>query len=261
MHKINNIKFGLKIWSTDNKELFEEAARLFERKEIDFVELYVVPDTLVLGKSEILEILKNIPTTIHCPHTGHNFDVFTLDDEKIKLFENQVIKVADFLGSKYIIVHSGIGDSSEIFKENIKKINDKRILVENLAKVGTVQTSEVVCFGYSDEQLKFIKNLGFNFCFDFSHAIKSAISQKIDYKEFVKKLIFELDPFYFHICNGRTDFVRDEHRDLFDGEFDLKWIKEILLGLKKDVYLVFETPKGKNGLGNDIKNMKYFRSI
>ena len=44
----------------------------------------------------------------------------------------------------------------------------------------------------------------------------------------------------------------------------LKIKKEVgLVGLeeKKDIYLVFETPKGENGLMNDIKNMKYFRSI
>ncbi len=257
---MNNIKFGLKLWSIDSKDLFEESVQLFERKEIDFMELYIVPDSLVLGESDILNNLKNIPTTIHSPHAEHNFNVFTLDDSKIELFKNQVIKTADFLGSKFMVVHAGTGDSYEIFKEKIEKIKDKRILIENMAKVGT---NDELCFGYSSEQLKFIRNLGFNFCLDFSHAIKSATSQNLDYKEFIKKLIFELDPSYFHICNGKMNIVKDEHRDLFDGEFDLKWIKNILLklGEKKDVYLVFETPKGENGLLNDIKNMEYFRSI
>jgi len=259
MYKINNIKFGLKIWSIDSNDLFKEAVQLFEKKEIDFIELYIVPDSLLLGKSDILNDLKNIPTTIHAPHTEHNFNIFTLDDSKIGLFKNQVIKTTDFLGSKSIIVHAGVGDSQTIFKENLRKINDKRILIENMSKVGI---NDELCFGYSYEQLKFIKDCGFNLCLDLAHAIKSAISQKIDYKEFIKKLISDLKPIYFHISSGGMNVEKDEHKNLFDGEFDIKWMKELLLELaeKKDVYLVFETPKSGKGLENDIKNMKYFRS-
>ena len=255
---MSKIKFGLKIWSTDNKSLFEEARRLFEKGEVDFVELYIVPDSIAPGKSDILDDLKKVPTIIHSPHNEHNFDVFTLDDSKTEIFKEQVVKIADFLGSKFIIVHAGVGDSYEIFKEKIEKIRDKRALIENMTKVGI---NDELCFGYSLEQLKFIKNLGFNFCLDFSHVIKSATSQRLDYKEFIGKLISELKPAYFHICNGRMDNEKDEHQDLFDGDFDLSWIKQTLLGLEKDVYLVFETPKKGNGLENDVKNMKYFRSI
>ncbi|MGA2418078.1 MAG: hypothetical protein ABSF55_02475 [Candidatus Staskawiczbacteria bacterium] len=257
---MSNIKFGLKLWSIDSKDLFEEAGQLFKRKEIDFVELYIVPDSLLPGKSDILNCLRNIPTTIHAPHMEHNFDVFTLDDSKIEIFKNQVIKIADFLNSKFIVVHAMVGDSQEIFKKNIIKISDPRILIENSPKIGL---DNRICSAHSYDQLESIKDSGCNLCLDFSHAIKSAAAQNIDYKKFIEKLIFELDPSYFHLCNGKTNNVKDEHRDLFDGEFDLKWIKNILLklGEKKDVYLVFETPKGKSGLLNDIKNMKYFRSI
>jgi len=254
------MKYGLKLWSIDGKELFEEAVQLFKRKEIDFLELYIVPDSLVLGESDIFNSLKNIPTTIHTPHTEHGFDVFTLDDSKIEIFKNQVIKTADLLNSKFIIVHAALGDSQEAFEKNIKKINDPRILIENMAKIGL---EDEICFAHSYEQLKLIKDSGFNLCLDISHAIKSAIAQKLDYKEFIEKLISKLNPSYFHICNGKLDVVKDEHRDLFDGEFDLKWIKNTLIKLaeRKDIYLVFETPKGGNGLENDIKNINYFRSI
>ncbi|MBU2540196.1 TIM barrel protein [Patescibacteria group bacterium] len=260
---MNNIKLGLKLWSIDDEGLFKEAVQLFEKKEIDFVELYIVPDSFVLGKSNILNYLKNIPTVIHSTHTEHDFDVFWLDDSKIQLFKEQVIKTADFLNSKFIIVHAGVGDSQTIFEENIKKINDKRILIENMPKAGKIGTNNVFCFGYSCEQLKFIKDCGFDFCLDLAHTIKSAVSQKLDYKDFIKKLISELNPFYFHISNGNMNNEEDEHKNLFDGEFDIKWIKKMLSGLakEKDIYLAFETPKEGNGLLNDIKNMNYFRSI
>jgi len=255
--KNHNIKYGLKIWSTD-RALLLGAVELFKKKRIDFIELYVVPDSL--NDVGFLNELRNIPTTLHAPHSEHDFDVFNLDDSNIEIFKNQVVKTADFLDSKFIVVHAEAGDNQEIFKKNIKKINDERILIENMPKTGL---EGEICFAHTYQQLKLIKDAGFNICLDFSHAIKSAISQNLDYKEFVKKLIFELEPSYFHICNGKMDNDKDEHGDLFDGEFDIKWIKEILLKLseKKDIYLVFETPKGKNGLENDIKNMKYFLNI
>lgn len=258
------IKFGLKIWSIDKKEMFSEAVQLFFKKEIDFIELYTVPDSFILGKTDFLDDLKNVPTIIHSPHTDHNFDIFWLDDLNIKIFKEQVVKTADFLGSKFIILHAGVGDSEKTFEENVAKIKDKRILIENMCKVGLVGINEVLCFGYSLEQLKFISNCGFDFCLDFAHAIKSALSQKIDYKKFIEDIINQFHPFYFHISNGKlTSQETDEHMDLFDGQFDIKWIKESLLKLaeKKDVYLVFETPKIGNNLENDIKNMNYFRSI
>lgn len=251
------IKYGLKIWSINNESLFKEAIRLFENKKIDFVELYIVPGSL---KPEILENLKNISTTLHAPHMEHGFDVFKLDDLNIEIWKNQVIKTADFLNSKFIVVHAEVGDSKEIFLKNIKKIYDNRILIENLPKFGIEGD---ICFCHSYEQLKFIKDSGLNFCLDFSHAIMSAIGYNLDYKEFIEKLIFELNPIYFHICNGKINTKKDEHGNLFEGDFDIKWIKKTLLKLaeKKDIYLVFETPKGDIGLENDIKNINYFKDL
>lgn len=259
LNKKHKIKYGLKLWSTD-WVLFPEAVRLFKKRSIDFIELYIVPDSFISGKFDFLNGLKNIPTIIHAPHTEHDFDVFALNDLKIKFFKEQVIKTADFLDSKFIIVHAGIGDSQATFKENIEKIKDKRIIIENMTKVGI---NNEFCFGYSFEQLKFIKDCGFKVCFDFSHAIKSAISQMMDYKDFVEKLIVELKPNYFHICNGRINNDEDEHKDLFDGDFNIRWIKKMLLKLaeKKDVYLVFETLRSGSGLFNDIKNINYFSNI
>lgn len=40
-----------------------------------------------------------------------------------------------------------------------------------------------------------------------------------------------------------------------------EWAKQALLGLEKDVYLVFETPKKGNGLGNDVRNMNYYKLL
>lgn len=260
LNKEHKIKYGLKIWSIDNISLFKEAVELFEKKEIDFLELYIVPDSLSQGKTDVLNCLKKLPVTIHAPHENHDFDIFKLDDSKVKFFKDQIMGTADLLSSKFIVVHAAGGDYQEIFKEKVEKIKDKRILIENMPKIGL---NDEICFGYSYDQLKFIKNCGFDLCLDLAHAVKSALSQKIDYKEFIEKIILELNPSYFHLSNGSLNNMKDEHKNLFDGELDIQWIKKTLtkLAAEKDVYLVFEVPKGPKGLENDIKNMKYFRSL
>lgn len=253
------IKYGLKLWST-NENWFHEATNLCKDGLIDFVELYMVPSTF---KKRGLAILKSIPVQIHAPHSHQDpeqhFNVFELNKEKINLFKNQAIKAADFLNAKYIVLHAGIGDDPEVFKRNIAQIYDKRILIENMAQIGLDGSA---CFGYSLEQLKFIKNeCRFNICLDFAHAIKSAKSQNLNYKNYLKSLISNLNPCYFHISGGNKNNPTDEHKNLWESNFDFKWIKNLLnkLSIKKDIFLVFEVPKTSNNLKNDIKNIDYFK--
>lgn len=248
------LKYGIKLWTID-KDLFGEAVELFRSKEIDFVELYIVPDRVELKE---LGALKEIPVAVHCPHFKHDFNVFSLDDNKIKLFREQVVKAADFLESEHIIVHAGIGESPDVFKQNSCKIYDKRVIIENMPGIAL---NDELCFGYSLKQLQFIhKECGFDICFDFAHAVKSAMYQKIDEMNFVESLISSLNPIYFHIAGANRDSIKDEHINLFQSDVNIKPIKEILMRLSKerDLPLVFEAPKTK-GLENDIENIRYFR--
>lgn len=252
------IKYGLKLW-TQNKQWFREAADLFYSGKINFIELYIVPDSFQLKE---LEVFKDIPIILHAPHWEHNFNLFKLTVQDIAMFKNQVIKTADFLNAKHIILHPGAGKDKEIFKQSIAKISDKRLLIENLSKVGL---DNIIAFGYSKSQLSFIKEeCGYALCFDFVHAAKSALSQKIDYKDFIKDLIADLSPYYFHICGTNLKSKeQDEHQNLFQGDFDIAFVKKILLNIaeKKDIYLVFEVPKQKNSLQNDLKNINYFQNL
>lgn len=251
------IQCGIKFWTT-NKYCFKEALGLFEGGKIDFVELYIVPNSFNIQE---LEILKKIPIIIHSVHEDHNFNIFQLDDFQAELFKNQVVKTADFLKSRFIVLHSGVGISKELFKKNLVKIYDKRIIVENMPKI---TMDGKICFGYSLEQLKFIKeDCRLNICFDFGHAIKSAMSQELDYKDYIKSLIRHLKPSYFHLSGGEKKNEKDEHLNLFEGDLDLSWIKNLLVQTaeKEDIGLVFETPKSGNDLGNDVKNINYFKDL
>ena len=62
-----------------------------------------------------------------------------------------------------------------------------------------------------------------NFCLDFSHAIKSAITLGLDPYENIKSLL-DLDPVIFHVCDGDMTQEVDRHLNIGEGEFDFSKI-------------------------------------
>ena len=191
-------KYGIKIWSA-NKNWFGLVVDLIKQGKADFVEIYLAPDSFELSDFEIFK-QNNIQVVLHAPHTSHNFDVFNLTKRSLDVWNNQVVKTADYLKSRFIIVHTGVGEDENIFKEESLKIKEKRVLMENMPYKGFIDLGGVFCFGYSKQQLLFIKSLGFDFCFDICHAVASACSQKINPYEFIGECIDELAPKYFHLA-------------------------------------------------------------
>lgn len=252
------IKYGIKLW-TNNGYYFSEAAELHQDGLIDFIELYTVPGKI---SKKRLNLLNGIPVQIHAPHSLHGFNIFNLSKKKINLFHNETVKLANFFNSEFIILHAGIGNDSKIFKENITKIYDKRIIIENNPKIGL---NNKICFGHSLSQLKFIKEkCKLNICLDIGHAIKSAISQKENYKKYLETLIRTLNPNYFHISDGLLHGEKDEHLNLGEGKFDLAWTKKYIfkqLLKNKNIYIVLEVSKNKDNLKNDIRNINFFKKI
>lgn len=255
-------KYGLKIWSI-NKQWFSEAVSLFEKGIIDFVEMYLVPEIFSLSDFEIFK-QNNIPVTIHAPHTSHDFDVFSLNEKKLSVWRNQVLKTADFLASRFIITHAGVGDSKVIFQQESAKVKDPRLLIESMPYRGSVDSGEVFCFGYTKDQLDFIhQECGFEICFDICHAIAAAASLKMSPYDYISSLLKTLQPRYFHLAGGRIGDEYDRHFNIFDGDFDFHWLKKELIPLagQQDIYLAFETPKAAADLSNDILNINYFRGL
>ena len=250
------IKYGIKIWSI-NEDWFTEAIILCKKNQIDFVELYLVPDKI----PESVKKFKGIEMQIHAPHSSHGFNIFKFNQEKINFFQEQVVKTANLLNAQNIIVHAGVGEDKLIFMKNIKLISNNRLLIENKPKVGL---NNELCFGHSLDQLVFIRNkCGLKICLDFGHAIKSAASEKTNYKDSLINLLGILKPTYFHLSGGYYDNEQDEHLNLFEGNIDGNWIKNKLEKLSKnnDIRLVFETPKVGNNLDNDLKNIEYFKNL
>ena len=205
-------KYGIKIWST-NKDWFSLVVELIKNGRADFVEIYLAPNSFELVDFDIFK-QNNIQVALHAPHTKHNFDVFDLTRESLDIWKNQVIKVADYLKSRFIVAHPGVGDNKEIFKRESVKIKDKRVLMESMIKIGFVGVVEggVHCFGYSKEELLFInKECGFKICFDVCHSLASAVWQKIDPYNFISECIDLLKPKYFHLAGGNIEDETDKH--------------------------------------------------
>jgi len=251
------IKFGLKLWS-NNIDLFSEASDFFVSKENDFIELYHnCSEKLDFDALEIFKKI-NIPVVIHAPNSD-GFHEFIIG-ERQKMIWKDTLKLADYFGSKRIVLHSGLVPNFDLFCENLKKIDDPRIVIENMPGIDMYGNS--LLFGCKIEDLKKVSKIK-GVCFDVGHAITSANAQKISYKDFLKKCFSELDPVYLHISGEKEHALSDSHLNIYDGEYDMRYIKELIMSqaVSKEVSLVFETPKLDSRLANDLKNIKFFKNL
>lgn len=251
------IKYGLKLWSNNKENIILEAKTLLDNGQVDFLELYIHPE----GNWEAFKILKNYLVTIHATHYDHGFDLMELDGKMLDLYNNKVLPVANFFNSPFIVLHPGCEGDTEDFSKNLEKIQDKRLLLENMPKTSL---DEKILFGHKLDELKWVKeNERMEFCLDFSHAIASANSQGIPYKKLIGEFLNELNPSYFHIGGANSNSLKDEHLNLWDGSFNLNWIKLKLVEVSenRNVYLVFEIPKIGDNLRNDLKNVEYFKKL
>jgi sugar phosphate isomerase/epimerase len=247
---MEKIKYGLKLWS-NNSELFPEAVKAFKRGEIDFVELYSNPDSLL--DTDALRTLLELPVTIHATHS-HGFHEFVIKEEQVAIWK-QTLQLADFFESDVIVVHPGQAHTIESFQENLAKIDDSRIHIENMSGLD-IDRNPMFGQNLSDlEEICRIKPI----CFDLEKAVKAACYQKVDYKEYILAALHRLRPQYFHISGGTTTHSVDEHTDLKDADFDIQWMKRGLENIG-EVRLVFETPK-RTGIDNDLRNMAFFGNL
>ncbi len=248
---MSNIKFGLKLWSK-NYDSVSEAQRLIEEDIFQYIELMVVPDTEISPFQKI-----KAPYIIHMSHEDLGTNIA---DKKKKESSQKIIKQciewADKLNADYLVLHPGFGSISDTL-EFLEKINDERILVENMPKIG--QNGEKM-IGFTPEQIKELMGDKFGFCLDFSHAIKAAISLKKDYKKYIEDFL-KLNPKIFHIYDGNLNNEKDEHLNIKEGEFDFAFLANCIRGNNSKL-VTLETPRTNlNSLKEDLENMEKLKSI
>lgn len=254
-------KFGLKLWSV-NKNYIDIAKKLYDENIYDYIELYAIP----LSFDEYAHLWKSlgIPYIIHGPHFMHGINF----SSKEKLQDNmklayEALKYADYLNADKIIFHPGIkGDYKETSRQ-IKMINDERILVENKPYHVAVETESLslsdVCVGYSPEQIKYIlQESGAGLCLDIGHGICAANSLNIDYVSFLKEFI-SLNPYMYHISDGKITGTQDKHYNIGKGSFDFNMLFSLI---PENAVISVETEKSsKDNLDDFICDMKLLRNV
>ena len=246
-----NIKYGLKLWSKNYHSL-GEAKKLIESGILHYIELMVIPD------SDIFPFYKvNLPYIIHIPHEGFGFNLADKKREKFNFkMISQSITWADKLSAKCLILHTGFGEI-ETALNFLEKVNDKRILIENEPKVGV---NDEKMIGYTPGQVKVLAREKFGFCLDFGHAVKAALSLKLDYKEYVKSFL-DLKPKVFHISDGALSLEKDEHLNIGEGEYDFEFLLNCIEGSESGL-VTLETPKKNlNSFDEDLENIKKLNAI
>lgn len=247
------IKFGLKLWSSNAETAFISAARLVNSGQADFVELYHNP--AASWDEAKFSILKSVPVTIHNTHS-QGWHEFQIGSEQLAMWQGTV-RLADYYGSDVIVVHPGQVVNFEVFSETLKKFDDSRIYIENMAGLDLYGKNVFARTLPELKQLAGIKPI----CFDFEKAVKSAAFQKIDYQKFIDECLVELQPRYFHISGGDKNNPVDQHQNLSEANFDIDWIARRLYehATDSDCRLVFETPKKGDDLENDVANIDFFK--
>jgi len=240
-------KIGLKLWST-NGGLIKEAERLVKDGVFDYVELMVIPNTDILPFQNV-----KLPYIIHIPHESFGLNIADPKNKELNLkIMNQSIEWADKLSAKYLILHPGSSGKMDAVKNFLEKISDKRILIENMPKVGI---NDEKMIGFTPEQIKELMEEKFGFCLDFGHATKAALSLGVDYKKYIREFLI-LNPKVFHISDGMISPGKDEHLNIGQGEYDIGFLLDCVENNDSKL-TTLETPRNNlNSLKEDLENIK-----
>ena len=251
-------KLGLKLWSVNTDCYYQETLKLYAQGLFDYVELYMVPDTLhTLPKWSQMQI----PFIIHCPHFMHGFNLAKAEmkESNFSIYK-QVKQFADTLQAKYIIFHGGIdGDIKETAKQ-LAGFKEPRALIENKPMIALPnRMGGNFCRGYNKAEIKLVKDTaGCGFCLDFGHAICAANSQQTDIYAYCEDFL-SLSPNMFHLTDN-TDITSpyDTHPHLGEGQLDINKIKKML---PPDAIITLETDKkSKENLDDFIGDIKCMRN-
>ena len=243
-------KLGLKLWSINTDYYYEEAQRLFSKGVFDYIELYVVPNTLAtLSKWKELQI----PFIIHAPHFAHGFNLAKKEKEESNLaIYREVKQFADELNAQYIIFHGGLDGNIEETARQLTSLNEPRALIENKPYVAlkTCMDGEF-CRGYNLEEIQHVIDTAkCGFCLDFGHAICAANSLKKEVYNYCREFL-QFKPNMYHLTDlNDITSPYDSHLHLGEGQLNFASIFDMI---PDGSYVTFETIKDSKENLNDFK--------
>ncbi len=221
-----SFQIGLKLWSTNTGAYRREALRLYDEGLYDYIELYMVPDSL--STLRLWKECGQIPFMIHNPHFRHGFNLAKAENRARNLaLYSQSRKFADELNARYLIFHGGIDGSAEECASQLASLHEERALIENKPFVALPNSmGGSFCRGATREELQYIMSVAkCGFCFDIGHAVCSAVSQNREPYSFLRELL-KLKPAMFHLSDVK-DMASpyDEHPHLGVGSLDIPRLK------------------------------------
>ena len=252
-------KCGLKLWSINTDVYYEEAKKLYSQGVFDYIELYVVPNSLeTLPKWKEL----NIPFIIHAPHFAHGFNLAKKEKEESNLaIYREVKQFADELDVKFIIFHGGIDGDIKETAQQLANLNEPRALIENKPYVALPnKMGGEFCRGYNIDEIKLVKETAkCGFCLDFGHAICAANSLGVNVYEYCKDFL-QFNPNMYHLTDlNDITSPYDSHLHLGTGELDFKQIFDMI---PDKSYITFETIKNsKEDLNDFIEDMEWLKNF
>lgn len=253
---LNDLKFniGLKLYST-NTDLISETLFL-QDKYFKFVELYIIPDSYDRTISEWKELA--VPYVIHAPHSFHGVNLARLEFRATNIRHMcEVQRFADELNADTIIVHGGNnGDINETI-EQLRIINDARIVVENKPKIGML---DELCIGWSPSEFNQFRKAGVlhGTVLDFTHAVCAARMEEADEGAFIQSLL-TFEPKIFHLSDIDSSSHKDMHLNLGKGSLNLE---QLLSFVPVNGLVTVETPRGiAENLSEFVTDIIYLRSL
>lgn len=257
-------KFGFKVYSTNLStapNLIKDCAEFAASVPDAFIELMVEPSSTMADLKKIIKQVGDVEIRIHAPHDGMGFDPGNKElaqNNKALVALSQ--KAADLFNAKTIVVHAGLGHGQRYIDETVRQFrlfNDSRLVVENLPYLDYGITP---MHGSTAEEIAYImRESGCGFCFDFSHAVCSAISLNVNIDAHLKKF-FDLRPTVYHMCDGDTTKADDLHLHFGEGNFPLPHFLNDFTA--KDAHITIETSiKVEQNAGLKIEDYRYLKSM
>jgi len=253
MHRI-----GLKLWSSNTGAYFNEAKRLYAEGVFDYLELYIVPDTLdTIAQWKTLVC----PFIIHATHFAYGFRLSDPSKEAYnQAIYQQVKEFADALETPHIIFHGGIDGTLEETARQLAGLNEPRALIENKPLKALPSMGGGICRGASVPEIEYIMHeTGCGFCLDVGHAVAAANSLGVEHYEHIADFI-RLSPVMYHLSDAEdVQMEVDSHTHLGTGELDLQ---KLLKMLPENSTITIETDKDSDeNLDDFVHDVKVLRSV
>ena len=190
-----------------------------------------------------------LPIVIHAEH--HNQGSNPADPNCMTNLESikNAQRIAKTVNAKKIVFHPGHIRDYNCSKENainfIKKIDDNRILLENLGDEHSLCKKP-------EDMREFMEETGKAFIFDVAHAMINANRFKENQIDFIKKFL-RLGPSHFHISGQMINELNDQHLALHECNID--WY-EILKLFPKDAEVTMEVSQDIEKTDKDLKMIR-----